>query len=185
MKQFLGDYSRKIYGRELIDKVNISQKNIALTLDKLEQVGIVSSEIRGNTRYFFLNKKNPICRKYILLAEIENSIRFLEKHQKLVQIFNKIKTTDSRFICIFGSYAKGNERKDSDLDLFVVGGIDESKLKKLGRDYNLEINVKEGSVSDFVKLLESKNPLINEILEHHIIISGYEKFIEIVTGEKW
>ena len=33
MKQFLGDYSRKIYGRELIDKVNISQKNIALTLN--------------------------------------------------------------------------------------------------------------------------------------------------------
>jgi len=183
MQCFLGDYSKRIYGRELVDKVNISQKNIALTLEELEKVGVLSSKVAGNRRYFFLNKQNPLGEKYILLTEIANSIRFLKKHPKVSQIFEKI--NKGWIICIFGSYAKGTERKDSDLDLFVVGNIDEKKIKDIGKDYNLKINIKSGSKSDFAGLLRNRHPLMNEILENHVLVFGYEAFIREVMKQRW
>ncbi|MCD4759931.1 nucleotidyltransferase domain-containing protein [archaeon] len=183
MKHFLKGYNKEIYGRELIKKVNISQKNIALTLEELEKEGTLSSKTRGNTRYYSLNKLNPLCKRYILLAEVENSIKFLKNNPKISQILNKI--NKNQIICIFGSYAKETQKKDSDLDLFIVGKFDEKSIKELGKNYNLELSIKKGSKLDFIKLLKDNNPLMNEILENHIIISGYEEFIDEVTKQKW
>lgn len=180
MKQFLRDYGREIYGRELVKKVNISQKNIALTLEELEKTRILSSKTRGNMRYFFLNKSNLLYKKYLLLAEVENSIEFFKNNSKVGHILNKI-NKDGKIICVFGSYAKGIQKKSSDLDLFIVGKFDEKVIQMVGRDYNLEINIQGGSMSDFVSSLKGKDSLMNEILENHILISGYEKFIEEVV----
>ena len=187
MKNFLSDYSREIYGRELVGKVSISQKNIALTLEELEKKGILSSKVRGNMRYFFLNKSNPLCKRYLVLIEIENSIEFLEKNPKINHILDKINNSliNSQIGCIFGSYAKGNQKKDSDLDLFVVGKVNEKEIKKIGEDYNIEIDIKNGKKLDFINMLKNKNPLMNEILESHVLILGYEEFIEEVIKQKW
>lgn len=182
MKHFLGNYNREIYGRELIKKVDISQKNIALTLEKLEKVGILSSKTKGNMRYFSLNKLNPLSKKYILLGEVEHSIEFLKNNPKISQILDKI-DKNKKIICIFGSYAKGIQKKDSDLDLFIVGKFNEREIKKIGRDYNLDINIKGCSMNDFVSSLREKKPLMKEILENHVLISGYEEFVEKVV--KW
>ena len=183
MKQFLGDYSREIYGRELIKKVGISQKNIALTLGGLEEKGILSSRTKGNIKYFSLNKLNPLCRKYIMLVEVENSIEFLRNNFKVAQFFDKI--NKDKIICVFGSYAKGTQKKSSALDLFIVGKFNEKEIKGIGRDYGLNLSIKGGSKSDFINSLKKGNPLMKEILENHILISGYEKFIEEVTKQKW
>jgi len=183
MKQFLGDYNRKIYGRELEKKVDVSQKNIALTLEELEKEGILSSKTSGNRRYFFLNKANLLFKKYLLLAEMQHSIEFLKQNPKINQIFERI--GKGQIILVFGSYAKGIQKKESDLDLFIIGKLDEKEIKKTGRDYNLDISIKKGSKSDFIGLLKKKNPLIEEILENHILISGYEEFIRIVVEQKW
>lgn len=182
MKQFLGDYNKEIYGRELIKKVSISQKNIALTLAELEEAGVLSSKTKGNIRSFFLNKSNTLYKKYILLAEVERSIEFLKNQPKFSQILEKI-NKNKKIICVFGSYAKGIQKKDSDLDLFIIGMFDEKEIKKIGKDYNLEINIKGGSMSDFVSSLKEKNPLMKEILENHVLISGYENFI--LEAIKW
>ena len=187
MKQFLGDYSKEIYGREIIQKVSISPKNIALTLEELEKIGVLSSRTAGNMRYYSINRKNPLARKYILLTEIENSVEFLRKHAKINLIFDKMinKFDNSEIICIFGSYAKGIEKKDSDLDIFAVGNLNDEEIKKIGKDYNIEINIKKGKRSDFANLLKNKNPLMNEIIENHILIFGYEKFVNEVIKQRW
>ena len=182
MRQFLKDYNKEIYGRELVKKVKISQKNIALTLGELEKEGILFSKARGNMRYFSLNKKNPLYKNYIFLAEVENSIEFFKKNPKILQVLEDI-DKKGKIICIFGSYAKGTQKKFSDLDLFIVGKFNEKEIKKMGKDYGLDVNIKSGSMSDFVSSLKEKNPLMNEILENHVLISGYEKFIEEVV--KW
>ncbi len=183
MKQFLSDYNKQVYGRELVKKVNISQKNIALTLEELEKAGILTSKTRGNTRYFSLNKSNPSHKRYILLSEIERAIEFLEDNPKITHILSK--TSKPQIMCIFGSYAAGTHKKGSDLDLFAIGKIDEKQLKQIGKDYNLDINVKKGTKTDLTASLKHRNPLMNEILENHIIISGYEEFVEEVTRQRW
>jgi len=183
MKHFLRGYNKEIYGRELINKVNISQKNIALTLAELEEEGILSSVMKGHLKFFSLNKKNPLIKKYLLMFEVEKSIEFFNKNPKIEQILNHAKLEG--VVCIFGSYAKGIQKKSSDLDLFIVGNFDENEIKKIAKDYNLEVGVKGGGISDFVNSLKEKNPLIEEIIENHILFVGYESFIEEVLKQKW
>ena len=182
MKQFLGDYNKEIYGRELVKKINISQKNIALTLEELEKVGILSSKTKGNMKYFSVNKLNPLFEKYLLLTEVENSIIFFRNHPRIREILEKI-GKKGNIICVFGSYAKGINKKSSDLDLFIVGNIDEKKIKSVGKDYGVSVDIKCASKKGFISMLKKNEHLINEILRNHVIISGFEEFVREVC--KW
>lgn len=184
MKQFIRGYDKDIHGRGIEKKVGISQKNIALTLDKMEKEGILTSRKIGNIKYYSLNKLNRLIKNFILLAEIENSIEFFKKHVKIAEIFKKADISGA-IICIFGSYAKGIEKKDSDLDLFIIGRINEHEIKEIGETYGVKLSIKKGTERDFVELLERKNPLINEILENHVIVTGFENFVREVIRVKW
>jgi len=182
--QFLGDFNRRIYGRELIGKISLGQKNIALALNDLEKEGVLSSETRGNMKYFFLNKKNPLCERYLLLAEIMRSLLFMDKNTKLKEILSEI-SSQADIVCVFGSYAKAIPKKSSDLDLFLVGKFNKREIKKIGENYGVEISIKGGSKNDFVRALKEDDLLINEILKDHILISGYEQFLKEVIKQKW
>lgn len=184
MKLFLRGYSKEIYGRELIKKVSISQKNIALTLDKLEKESILFSKMKGTSKYFFLNRENSLIQYYLVLAEVEQTIEFLKKYQKINQIIKKL-NCENKIVCIFGSYARNLAKKDSDLDLFIVGNFDEREIKKIGENFGVKVSIKGGSKKDFVDSLKNKNSLMNEILEDHVIISGYEEFVKEVIKQKW
>ena len=162
----------------------MSQKGVALSLSELEDMHVLQSKVKGNIKFYFLNKDNPLIKKYIILTEIEKSIAFFRRHSKLVSIFEKMCSSNA-IVCIFGSYAKGNEKKESDLDLFIVGDIDEVTLKKSAIIYNVSISVKKSNKADFIHLLKEKNPLMNEILEHHVLLSGFERFIEEVSKQTW
>jgi uncharacterized protein len=73
---------------------------------------------------------------------------------------------DVRKVYVFGSYAKGNMREDSDIDLAVVLKslrnifATQVQLMKLRRDFDLRIEPHPFDESDF----NSSNPFVNEIL---------------------
>jgi len=175
LKFFSEDYNREIYGRELINKVKISQKNIALTLKELENKGILKSKKKGNLKFYSLNLKNPQLKSYLITSEIYNKESFLINHKKLAHIFN----SDDRVVGVFGSYSKNKQKKYSDVDIFIVGKKGEDYLKK-GKIYDLNISVKFFTKNEFKKLLKEKNNLIKEIIENHVLIFNVEGFINFV-----
>lgn len=183
MKHFIKGYNKEIYGRELIGKVKLSQKNIALTLGELEKQGILISKTKGNVKHYFLNKTNTLIEKYIVLTEVQRAVEFLEVNKKIKEFFYKINVKG--IICVFGSYAKGIEKKDSDLDLFIIGDFNPDEIKKVGKSLGLEISIKSGTLKDFASSLKKEEPLLNEIIENHVIISGYERFVAEVIKQKW
>jgi predicted nucleotidyltransferase len=174
MKQFLGDYNREIYGRELIGKVSLSQKGIALALDSLEKEGILSSRKSGNMKFFSLNHKYIRIKDAVVMAEIAQKTNFLNKHPAIANLFK----SDERIVGIFGSYAKGNQKKDSDIDLFIIGEKTTNDYAVKAKVYDLNISIKYFSPKEFNDLLKKKNPLIREIIENHIILFNVERFIE-------
>ena len=175
LKFYLGDYKREIYGRELIGKIPLAQKTIALTLQELEQKGLLYVKKRGSMKNYCLNIKNPQTKDTLIITEVLNKNLFLEKHQKIDHIFKQ----DNRIIGIFGSYAKGKENKDSDIDIFIVGKNNKQEYTKKGKEFGLNISVKQFTEQEFKKLLREKNPLINEIISNHIILFNVEKFIKL------
>lgn len=76
---------------------------------------------------------------------------------------------------MFGSFAKGTNHEDSDIDVAVVVKnapdiIDiQIDMMKLRRRIDLRIEPHPFSVSDF----NSDNPVVNEILKSGILIKNY------------
>jgi len=181
LEKFLGDFNKEIYGREIIGKVSMSQKAIALALDRLEKEGILASRKSGNIKYFRLNLENSEIKDIIISSEIKRKIIFLKKNKKLANLLRY----DTRMVGIFGSYAKGTQKEDSDIDMFIIGKREKEDYDKKGKLFDLEISIKYFSGKEFIKLIRNKNPLCNEIIENHIMLFNVEKFINILWEEKY
>lgn len=176
LRQFLGDYKGEIHGRSLIGKLKMSQKAIALALDGLEKEGVLKSRKQGNMKLFSMNTDNNRAKDMIIMAEIQKKAEFLRMNPKLSEILGQ----DERVVGIFGSYAKGSQRKDSDVDIFIIGEKRKDDYDRKGRLFDMDISIKYFSEAQFKSLLKLRNNLMNEIVNNHIIIFGVEMFINAV-----
>ncbi len=178
LSMFTGDYQREIYGRELIGKVSMSQKNIALTLEELENQSVLKSRKEGTLRHYSLNLGHTEIKDIISMVELMKKIRFMAKQRKMAHIFRH----DARIVGIFGSYAKGTQKEDSDIDLFVIGSKSGDDYEAKGKALDLDISVKYFAPPEWARLLREKNSLCREIIGNHIIIFGAESFINSLWG---
>ena len=153
---------KKYYLRELERILKFSVGNIRRELIKLESAGLFLSENKGNLLYYYLNQSYP------LFKELKSIIFKTSGASKMLQnILEKFKDIDRAFI--YGSFAKGEEREDSDIDLLIIGEVNEDKLieeidkleKKLQREINYAIYEKE----DFKKKKKEGNSFILDILK--------------------
>jgi len=176
LSKFLRDYNKEIYGRELTNITFLSQKNIALTLDELEKDGILKSRKSGNIRYYKLNLENTEIKDVILILETLKKIDFFKKQRKIASLFK----TDNRIVGIFGSYAKGTQKKESDIDIFIIGNKLKEDYDKLGEKLDLNINIKYFPENEFINLIKSKDNLIKEIIKDHILIFNIENLINLI-----
>lgn len=179
LKQFLGDYKREIYGRGLINKVSLSQKAIALTLDELEAEGVLKSRKQGNIKLFKLNIENKETKDLLIISEITRKLEFLKKHRKLAGIFKD----DKRIIGVFGSYVAGIQDKNSDIDVFVIGEIYKDfcqNYEKTAKNLGLNLHIQNFSEKNWEILIKAKNNLTNEIIQNHVVIFNAEMFVNLV-----
>ncbi len=174
LSQFLGDYAREVYGRELVGKVPMSQKGIALALRELENKHILRSRKRGKEVLYALNRALPATRDMLTAAELMRKLAFLDRHLEVKYLF---KEDEDRVVGIFGSYAKGTQRKGSDLDIFAVGGKKAKDYDSAGKMWGLDVHLLRFSQKDLRILLAAKNNLWREIASYHIILSGAERFV--------
>ena len=85
-------------------------------------------------------------------------------------------------VVVFGSYAKGTQKEDSDLDLFIVGKYNEKEMRNTGKIYGIDINIKSYPLPLFEKEIYN-DILLKEIRENHILIKDREGFVRRVV--KW
>ena len=164
--------NKKYYLRELERILNFSVGNIRRELIKLESTGLFLSENKGNLVYYYLNQSYP------LFNELKSIIFKTSGTPKMLQnILEKFKGISQAFI--YGSFAKGEEREGSDIDLLIMGEVNEDKLveviSKLERKLQREINYTIYGKEDFKKKKEGDNPFILDILkEKKIFLIGDE-----------
>jgi len=166
LETFFNHPEKEYYLNELAKKLDKKPGIFQRDINKLNKDNILESSYNGNRRFFRLNKKYPLYKElqsiFFKTTGIEGSLK---------GAVEKIKGIKKAFI--YGSYAQGKERPMSDVDLFVIGTINENDLidsilkleSKLEREINYtlmtekEFNEKEKSDS-FVK-----NVLNNKIIE--------------------
>ena len=121
---------------------------------------------------------------FILVVEHLRTISFYKKNPLIKEIVTKIKPACQGILVIFGSYAKGNQNKESDLDLFLAGKYDPKIIRKIGEKYGIEINIKQYPFPLFKKALSGEDHLVQEVIKDHIIISEADTFVLLLI-KKW
>ena len=178
---FTKGYNKELYIREVGKLLGISSRTALVTLDKLERKGILESKTRGKIKVYTI-KKISISKEYFLLTEQYKKIHFLEKSHLIKEILEKLDDILKGIVVIFGSYAKGIQKEDSDLDLFIVGKYDEDKIKEVGHKYGIEINIKSYPMKIFEKEI-NEDILLKEVAENHILINDAGGFVRRIS--KW
>jgi predicted nucleotidyltransferase len=102
------------------------------------------------------------------------------KTNKIVKRFINliIKKFNLKKIIIFGSFARGDYHKGSDLDLIIVGEFKERFIDRIGKvielnDSDLEIEAMVYTEEEFQKMIKERRPFIEQALEEGIVV--YEK----------
>ena len=137
LQLFFSDPSKKYYLRELERILNISVGNIRRELLSLKKTGLFKCEKMGQQVYYFLNRDSA------LFEDFKNIVfKTIGVQGKLKKELEKIKGIKQAFI--FGSFAKNKENTSSDVDLMIIGKVDEdlliSKISKLENLFKREIN---------------------------------------------
>jgi predicted nucleotidyltransferase len=115
------------------------------------------------------------------MSEICWSDNFIDREiNKIVKRFLNliIKKFNLKKIIIFGSFARGDYHKGSDLDLVIVGEFKDRFIDRIGKiialnNSDLEIEAMVYTEKEFQKMIQERRPFIEQVLEEGIVV--YEK----------
>ncbi len=159
--------------RGIAKELKESHSTILRKLNNLKKENVIDSRTEGRNKIFFL-KKNIFSHNYVLQTESYKLTKLLRKNPEMSVIFEEIlKKTDENLIVLFGSYAKGLAKKESDIDIYIE--TKNRNVKKVIEDIHSKINVKIGT-------FDTKSPLIKEIIKNHIIVKGIELFYDLLEN---
>ena len=159
----------KVHLREIGRILNESHSTVLRKINDLMKENILDYKKEGKNNIFFI-KNNLKAKNYIYSSEIYKLNKLLEKHSELSIIFEDIKKKFRKgMIILFGSYAKGIPKKDSDIDIYIE--TEKREVKKELEIINSKLSIKIGR-------FDIKSLLLKEIIKNHVIISGLEDFYE-------
>ncbi|MBI5797972.1 nucleotidyltransferase domain-containing protein [Candidatus Woesearchaeota archaeon] len=185
LRLYCNDYTKELHGREIARQLHANHRTILLALQKLEEKNIFSTKQMGKNKLFKLNIQNILTREYLTSVEILKTVSVLEKHFFLKKfLYELTPIINTKPLILFGSYAKGIEHKESDLDLVLCDQNKdksiEQKIKDFGKQYRIKIQLQKATRKDLEKGLREKDPLIQEIVKDHIILNNYQYLIGIL-----
>ena len=179
---YSNDYSKSLHLREIARETRVDVKAVQLQLKRLEHANILSSIMKGRNKEYRLNINNSIAKYYMIMAETFASVSYLRRNFLVKKIIDEIGNKIDGTIVLFGSFVKGQATKESDVDLFVIAEKKPNRLfaAEAGDLVGRTVSIKSASRKQFVKGLEEKDPLINEIISNHITLKGVDDFCEVM-----
>jgi predicted nucleotidyltransferase len=135
--------------------------NVSREMARLEELGILKSKRNGNLKHFQTNQECPFFDelKGLVLKTSGVAGRIRASLERVAGI---------EFAFIYGSYAKGEEKADSDVDLLIIGDVDmgrlDSNLGKLEKTLGREINYVLYSMEEFKSKKKAKHGFLMDVL---------------------
>ena len=165
--------------KRIQERTKLSYEPTHRIIKQLLKKELVIEKKFGKTLVYSLNfSKEKIKIAFILYAN-EKRERFAEKYGIVYRALSKIKEEDVDLLEVFGSYAKGNPTKKSDVDVLCVSSNKnkvESEIKGLRYETNLEFSPVVMSKTEFAKIKRENEQFWRDLVSYGIIFKGYELF---------
>ncbi|MBD3425133.1 MAG: hypothetical protein GF417_11920 [Candidatus Latescibacteria bacterium] len=177
LKLLLLNPRNSYYQRQISRLTDQSIRAIQLELKNLEEIGLVEKRSDGNRIYYSINKKCPI------FEDLKNIFFKVEGIGDLLTDCLKNDSDKIEFAFIYGSYARGEEKLSSDIDLMVIGDISSKELSSILSDardeIKREINYMVLTADEFRKRAGEKEHFITTVLRgEKIFLIGDESEFE-------
>lgn len=163
---------------ELSKLVKIPYTSFYRTIKEMQD--IIKIQEKGKSKLISIIW-NEITQAYLTIASFEEKKIILEKQYILKRIEKKAK----EITLIFGSYAKGTQRKESDIDIIIINKNGEKTINfsDLELLYKVKINPMFFSKNEFLMMLKDKNENVGkQALKNHILLSGFSEFWELIKN---
>jgi predicted nucleotidyltransferase len=159
---FFNNPDEKFYLREIARHISKDAAGIKRELDTLVKIGLLGVEKRGVQKYYFADKNSPI------FSEMKGLIFKTTGIQGSIKaVLSRLKGVQMAFI--YGSYAKGSEKEDSNINLMVIGQVNITELNDvvmgLEEKMKREIDYLAFDELEYRKRKEAKDPFIREIVK--------------------
>jgi predicted nucleotidyltransferase len=161
-----------LHMREIERRTGFAIGTVQKELHKLQRLDIITRLRDGNRVYYRANTVHP------LYPDIRNIVL---KTSGLADVIKNALGNEKgiKVAFVFGSFARQEEKANSDVDLMVVGDIGLRKLTALLMDVSgkigREINPHIFSEKEFVKRKKGRDHFLNQVLESpKIFIIGTE-----------
>ena len=152
------------YLRDIEKNIDINIRAIQKEVKHLIHLDLLRARKDGNRIYYSANTQHPL---YIDLVSI------VEKTVGIVgQLKEKLVDSEISSAFIFGSFAKGEEKSESDIDLIVIGSIGMRKLTKLlsglQEQFGREINPHIFTCEEFKNRISTSDHFVSNVLSEDI-----------------
>lgn len=156
---------------EIVKKTDMARAAVNKWLNRYQKEGLLKRiKEKGKFPYFTAGSNNPTYQS-------KKKLYMLTKLYQSGLIKDLITLEKAKTIVLFGSTARGDWYKDSDIDIFIYGtakGFEKHKYElKLHRD--IELHVFE--TKDEIKKV--KSGLINNVINGYIIKGGIQDIAEV------
>ena len=170
LKLFLTNPDKSFYTREIAKITGEPLSAVRRELGYLEKAGLLKSHEEGNLKYYEVVKEFPF---YPELKKIIYSTIALGDYLR-----DKFKDSEAiELAFIYGSVARNEETEKSDIDLFILGEIEESEVhelisnieKEIGREINYTLMTKK----EFTGRKGRGEPFLKRIMaEEKLVLKG-------------
>src|SRR3989344_708809 len=94
---------------------------LSLALQRLEKNRVMDSGMVGKSKQYYLKLDASVTKEFIKSAESYKSISILSTNFLIKKLMNELLLTlRTTPVILFGSYAKGTETKESDIDIVII-----------------------------------------------------------------
>ncbi|MGI0020422.1 MAG: nucleotidyltransferase domain-containing protein [Nitrososphaera sp.] len=160
--------------RRLAQAAGVSASEAGVAVQQLERYGVLRVQPAGRSYVLSLNNDSYVLDKILqpaIKAErdtLPTLVRLLQKHLSGKPIVSA---------ALFGSLASGDEREDSDIDLFIVSDDFDGSIAKMIDAQDLVSSTFNKHLSPLVmgkkKFISKKDePLVRSIMANHIMVAG-------------
>jgi len=175
----LADRNESYSIRQLAMRSGAGYKIVHTAVQMLYKKGVLEKKPFGGSIAISLSGKFSPA---IATAELDRRTALL-KHSNFSAIYEKLAGLKFPLMAlVFGSYAKGAARKDSDMDLLVVCTKGhESAVNDVLGILPLKIHLVVLSYEDFLSMEKSKEfTVVSEAIKSNVILIGIEDFYRLV-----
>jgi predicted nucleotidyltransferase len=165
--------------REISRQTGVSAPYVMREMANLVALGLVLKRSQGNLVLFRLNRDSVIAEELKrIFLKTESFGRFIRDSLGEVG--------EIKFALIYGSFARGEEAEASDIDLLVVGDVDERRMldivEKVEERTGREVNYVAWTEDEFEAKVREGVPLLEEIVNTPVImiVGDFDEFRKAV-----